>query len=818
MAPRCRRLLLASRIAAAFLAAAFFAAAIPAGTPKMAYDAASAEVNRSNWPAAKKIIDDALTRFGRLDDDDVWRLRILRGYIYLVSDPDRAAAEAWLSSFQLPERLRNSDIALNRLMYLANARRQRQNLEGAAAALTDAQRIAEKHFPGKIEQISFERANLDIARGDYAAAEPRVKRMIAAAKKQPGAGAEARAWGTLGLLRGKQQRWAEAIRAQKRAESAAIRDGKLDLADATKLNLAWNYYAVADYETAEATAKEVDAFRKAKGGDRVVPLLLRGNAALGRQRLAEARQFYEEARQLAEAKHHASRRYAYGNLALVEVELRDYDNARLHNQQAMELKRAAKDVDGEHASMIIDARIAYESGDHTRPFELLQSVVDGAAGKQIRWTALAYLGQLYAREHDVKKAESAFARAVATFDDERQALDDDAVKLTFPTLVLDLFNQYIEMLASSGRVEEALRVAELGRARTLADALKVKYDAKDFDVRKGVAGFTVIEYALQSPRSYAWVVKQGTVEMFPLEPAETIEKAIDEYQLALRGQGGSLEHSGGAGSRLYSMLVAPFASRLPPNARIAIVADGRLNTLNLETLVVPGKPPHYWIEDVTIEYAPSLRLLTQGSGRSAPAGSMLLVGNPPIAEPEFPPLPAFAQEMALVKAHFPGAKTLSEKGATPRAYLSSTPGQYAYLHFVAHAVARMDRPLESAIILGNDGETDRLYARDIVGQPLTARLVTIASCHGAGKRAYEGEGLVGLAWAFLRAGARQVVASLFVVDDRATAELMDSMYTSMKNGSDAPSALRQAKLKLLQRKGVQRYPRYWAPFVVYSGR
>jgi CHAT domain-containing protein len=798
------------------MVAALFAAATPADTPKSAFDAAMAELTRSNWPVAKKIIDDALARFDRLDDDDVWRLRNLRGYVYLFGDGNAAAAEAWLSSFKLPERLRNSEIALKRLMYLAGAQRQQDKLKAAAALLKTAERIAEKNFPEKIQQIWLERANLDIARGDYAAAEPTVKRMIAAAKKQPTPGAEARAWGTLGRLRGMQQRWAEAIRAQKRAEEAAIREGNLLLADSAKLNLAWNYYAVADYESAEAMAKEVDDFRKANRGDRVLPLLLRGNAALGRLRLAEARQFYEEARQLAEAEHHAKLRYTYSNLALVEFELKDYASARLHNQRAMELKRAAKDVDGEHASMITDARVAYESGDHTRPFELLQSVVDGAAGKQIRWTALAHLGQLYAREHEMKKAENAFARAVATFDDERQALDDDAVKITFPTLVTDLFNQYIEMLASSGRAEEALRVTELGRARTLADALKVKYDAKDFDVREGVPGVTVIEYALRSPRSYAWVVKQGTVEMFPLEPAETIEKAIDDYQLALRGQGGSLELSGGAGSRLFSMLVAPFASRLPPNARLAIVADRRLNTLNLETLVVPGKPPHYWIQDVTIEYAPSLRLLTQGSGGGAPAGSMLLVGNPPIAEPEFPPLPAFAQEMALVKAHFPGAKTLSEKGATPRAYLSSTPRKYAYLHFVAHAVARTDRPLESAIILGNDGETDRLYARDIVGQPLAARLVTIASCHGAGKRAFEGEGLVGLSWAFLRAGARQVVASLFAVDDRATAELMDSMYTSMKNGSDAPTALRQAKLKLLLRKGVQRYPRYWAPFVVYS--
>jgi CHAT domain-containing protein len=121
------------------------------------------------------------------------------------------------------------------------------------------------------------------------------------------------------------------------------------------------------------------------------------------------------------------------------------------------------------------------------------------------------------------------------------------------------------------------------------------------------------------------------------------------------------------------------------------------------------------------------------------------------------------------------------------------------------------------VILARD-DTDhyKLFARDIVGQHLTARLVTISSCHGAGTRAYSGEGLVGLAWAFLRAGAEQVIAALWEVDDAATTKLMDHMYAQIRRGSDPAVALRDAKRALIHSETSQQKPRYWAPFVIYG--
>ncbi len=173
--------------------------------------------------------------------------------------------------------------------------------------------------------------------------------------------------------------------------------------------------------------------------------------------------------------------------------------------------------------------------------------------------------------------------------------------------------------------------------------------------------------------------------------------------------------------------------------------------------------------------------------------------------------------MRSIEKYFDRHTTLAGAGATPSAYTGAKPESYAYVHFVAHGVAARQRPLDSAVILGRDANGYKLYARDVIDHPLKARLVTISSCHGAGKRAFAGEGLVGLAWAFLRAGAHEVVAALWEVNDASTVQLMDEMYASIHAGQAPVDALRAAKLKLLHSNGIYRKPQYWAPFVLYSG-
>jgi CHAT domain-containing protein len=240
---------------------------------------------------------------------------------------------------------------------------------------------------------------------------------------------------------------------------------------------------------------------------------------------------------------------------------------------------------------------------------------------------------------------------------------------------------------------------------------------------------------------------------------------------------------------------------------------------------VPEPKLHYWIEDATIADASSLRLLAASHNSShdskAGGGKLLLIGDAVAPNPDYGDLPKAAVEIENVEKHFApnGREVLTKAQATAPAYLGSAPERFTYIHFVAHGTASRLSPLDSAVILSKtSGEEDsfKLYARDIIQHPLRADLVTISTCYGAGARAYTGEGLVGLSWAFLRAGAHNVIGALWEVSDASTPRLMDQLYDELKKGRSPEAALRSAKLSLLH-SDTFRKPFYWAPFQLYTG-
>ena len=132
-----------------------------------------------------------------------------------------------------------------------------------------------------------------------------------------------------------------------------------------------------------------------------------------------------------------------------------------------------------------------------------------------------------------------------------------------------------------------------------------------------------------------------------------------------------------------------------------------------------------------------------------------------------------------------------------------------------------ESPLDSAVILtpedlSNGSKRYRLLARDVAVIALQADLVTVSACRSAGDRAVLGEGMVGFAWAFQRAGAGNVVAGLWDVNDRSTTQLMEKLYAGIRAGQPATEALRAAKLSFISEGRTYAKPYYWAPFQVYS--
>jgi CHAT domain-containing protein len=302
-----------------------------------------------------------------------------------------------------------------------------------------------------------------------------------------------------------------------------------------------------------------------------------------------------------------------------------------------------------------------------------------------------------------------------------------------------------------------------------------------------------------------------------LPPAATIEKLVRAHQAAIANVLADPLAAEGSGAQLYQLLVAPVAADVPPGSRVLIVPDGALYALNFETLPAVGQRRHYWIEDVEIQIAPSLASLR--TRPPAVAGrSLLLIGNPSPRAPEFPALANAAAEMTNVAKHFGPNEvtTLDGDRASPGGYRAARLENFAFIHFTAHATASADSPLDSAVILSGPDQGYKLYARDVAARPLAADVVTVSACRSAGERAYSGEGLIGFAWAFLRAGARRVVAGLWDVDDRSTAELMDRMYGSLAEGEPPARALRKAKLALVAAGGAGARPYNWGALEMFT--
>jgi len=318
------------------------------------------------------------------------------------------------------------------------------------------------------------------------------------------------------------------------------------------------------------------------------------------------------------------------------------------------------------------------------------------------------------------------------------------------------------------------------------------------------------------------------VVLYTLPARREITDRVERYRKVLLGPNDPSSSGNEDGRALYCMLVVPARDLLRPNSQVVVLADGALSKLNFETLIVPsaeGEPQtfHYLIEDLTLLSAPSMLVLANSQAVQNADKKLLLLGDAVSPGPEYPNLPMAATEMGEIEKHFAleGKAVFSREQATARAYFQSAPEQYGYIHFVTHAVASNTAPLDSAILLSRNtssqDESFKLYARQILQRPIHARLVTISACYGSGMRSYAGEGLVGLSWAFLRAGAHNVIGALWEVSDESTPKLMDVLYQGLEAGLSPPDALRQAKLKLLHSNSNFRKPYYWGPFQVYSG-
>ena len=633
----------------------------------------------------------------------------------------------------------------------------------------------------------------------------------------------------LGAVSLAQEHFDETIDWTDAAYKAAAREGFGNTTRTALCNLGWAYYKLGELNQSLELSLEGEK-QSRQAGNIVQGLYCITNlgyvyASLGD--LPRAKQEYLTALDLATKTGSKEGIYnAQRALALVFVADGELEEASKYSSAAIETARNENNRTNELYPLLVRGLIAAQTHDNQTAESIFREVEnDPNATANLKWRSEYGLARLYESEQRTQDADRAYRAALATFENARFSLRRDQTRLPFFGNASQIYGDYVTFLIAHGKSDDALRWADHSRARTLAEGLgeKIAVDPPPLKAKTSARNqsSTILFYWLGEKRSYLWAATSKELRCFDLPARSEIEAAADRYRKALGGPQDVLSSSNPDGRWLYENLIAPADAMIPKNTNVFVIPDGSLTNLNFETIVVPGAQPHFWIEDATVISASSLRLLENSRNARGHERSLLLIGNSVSPNDKYPELSKAGDQVNGVANHFSAGsrQVITREQATPSAYLNSKPERFSFIHFVAHGTASRSSPLDSAIILSRDGQNPdsfKLYARDIIQHPLRADLVTISACYGAGERAYTGEGLVGLSWAFLRAGAHNVIAALWEATDVSTEQLMTRFYDELNKGASPAVALRNAKLGLL-RETAYRKPFYWAPFQLYTG-
>jgi len=263
---------------------------------------------------------------------------------------------------------------------------------------------------------------------------------------------------------------------------------------------------------------------------------------------------------------------------------------------------------------------------------------------------------------------------------------------------------------------------------------------------------------------------------------------------------------------IYQLLLAPAEreAKLRDVRQLLLIPDGVLNYVPFAALLSPAG--RYFGDEYRIVYLPSAAAMVAKTAASNRGTKLLAMASGS-------DLPNTGAEARSIGNLFPGTSRVVLGSAATETLFKQTAGNYDYLHLATHGSLNRNAPSLSSLELRPDRQNDgRLELHEIVGMKLHAQLVTLSACETALGKGYfsetpAGDEFVGMTRAFLGAGSRGVLASLWSVNDESTRLLMVSFYRHLLHTGGA-EALSAAQRELRQSKPQYRHPYYWAPFVM----
>jgi CHAT domain-containing protein len=336
-----------------------------------------------------------------------------------------------------------------------------------------------------------------------------------------------------------------------------------------------------------------------------------------------------------------------------------------------------------------------------------------------------------------------------------------------------------------------------------------------------------LEYVLDLHASYALEISAAGMRVHILPPGEQIAGLTKKCLAAIKA--GTQDQT--AARALYSALIGPIADREWDS--LIVVPDGSLHLLPWGAL--QNESGSYLAQRAVISVAPSATVL--GALRREPEvqTAKLFLGvafSPTSEEPakaadmrgiadirgaDVKPLPFSKEEVTDASAAMGKDGIVLQGSDASEAALKAEPlAQFKIIHLAAHGVGDETQPDRAAIVLhpGSASEDGLWQAREIRRTRLNADAVVLSACETGTGRLQGEEGITNLARAFLTAGAKSVVASLWDVQDRSTATLMEGFYQHLAKGESIATALRSSQVDFIKTYGEKTNPSLWAGFEV----
>jgi CHAT domain-containing protein len=441
----------------------------------------------------------------------------------------------------------------------------------------------------------------------------------------------------------------------------------------------------------------------------------------------------------------------------------------------------------------------------------------------------------------------------------REILDDADSRLRLPSMLTEEEELTVRR-KTTNLVSEYRRIQSLVRASKpqyslVSEAMPVTLKTVQAHLDPDTV---LLEYVIGQDASYLWAVSPGYLRTYELPRKAVVADAVIRLQRVVSSRG-LLQEYEAAATALSQMLLGPAAQDLR-NKRLLIVPDGILRMVPFAALPLPGAGPAPMIAKVELTVVPSaaalIALREEKKTRPRPSKLLAVFADPVFHREDarvpsdgtsqenaaslavdlersavtmglirhdrrFPRLLATRAEAHNALSLVPAKAALKalDFGASRDLALGPQLEQFRVVHFATHALINEEHPELSGLVLSLVDKTGTpkegfLRILDIHRMRLNADLVVLSACQTALAREIRGEGMVGLTRGFMYAGASRVMASLWRIDDRATAELMRRFYRELFTRAQSPSgALRTAQLGMLSQKRWN-HPYYWAGFIM----